>query len=509
MLNIKNKASRIILILFCGTIFFSSCSKKLDTNLTNPNGVPIYDLSPKDLFEQALVATVTNKVGANVSTASTNYQFTQEWMGYLARQSGWSAAGLGAHIESYALTFSDADGTWESLYHNIYDYNYIMTDSIPHSILPGAARLMRAMVFQDLVDQFGNIPYFQACEPFVTKTPQYDSATIIYKNIILQIDSSITEINASQATDEDSYDIIFKGNKSLWLAFANTLKLRVLLRQVPNFYRPNDPYIGSELGNVTSQGGFLGLNQDVQINPGFADANQQQSPFWADYGFLPGANYTSGTPQQNYQYYGANNIMLDTLETTSDPRIGYFYYKSQSDDFIGNDEGTGLVLASNIGSGILQDAGMPALLFSASQSLFMQAEAAQRGMISGDAATFYKQAVEESFRYLGISDYKTSADNFVSSSKKASVNFSLSSDPLGTILTQKWIAECELDPLEAYCDYRRTGLPAIYGRNSPNVPQKRLLYPESEFINNSTNVNAQGSEVTSQSYASIKLFWGL
>lgn len=512
MLNIrKNLIYKLGGLSLCVVVLASSCSKKLDTNLNDPNGLPIYNVKPSQLFSQALLATVTNKIGANVSSATTNNQFAQEWMGYLARQKGWSAAGLGAHIQSYALSFSDANGTWQSLYHNIYDYNYVMTDSTANSILVGAARLMRAMVFQDLVDQFGNIPYSQACQPLAVQTPKYDSATTIYKSLVAQVDSAITEINNSQGTSEDITDVMFKGNKASWLAFANTIKLRLLLRQVPNVYQATDPYIVGELSNVSAQGGFLGAGQDALINPGFKDAALQQSPFWADFGFLPGASasspYSNGIQVQNSSYYGANNIMLDSLQNTSDPRAWFFYDTTATQGaLIGNAEGAGSNIASFIGLGTLQSASAPALLLSASQSLFMQAEAAQRGMISGNAATLYKQAVEESFRYLGVPNAGSIADNFMTSSASGSVNFSISTNPINTILFQKWIAECELDPIEAFCDYRRTGLPAIYPAGASLVPQKRLLYPETEYINNSANVNAQG--MSQQSATAIKIFWG-
>ena len=506
----KNLIYKLGSLSLC-VVILASCSKKLDTNLNDPNGLPIYNVKPYQLFSQALLATVTNKVGANVSSATTNNQYAQEWMGYLARQNGWSAAGLGAHIQSYQLSFSDANGTWQSLYHNIYDYNYVMTDSTPNSILIGASRLMRAMVFQDLVDQFGNIPYSQACQPLVAQTPKYDSATAIYKSLVAQVDSAITEINSSQATSEDATDIMFKGNKASWLAFANTIKLRLLLRQVPNVYQSNDPYITGELSNVSTQGGFLGAGQDATINPGFKDVALQQTPFWADFGFLPGAStsnpYINGIQQQNSSYYGANNVLLDSLQNTSDPRAWYFYDTTNTQGaLVGNPEGAGTNIACYIGLGTLQNPSAPGLLLSASQALFMQAEAAQRGMISGSAATFYMQAVEESFRYLGVPNAKSAADNFMASSTVPSVNFSISTNQINTILFQKWVAECELDPIEAYCDYRRTGLPAIYPASASFVPQKRLLYPETEYINNSVNVNAQG--MNQQSATAIKIFWG-
>jgi hypothetical protein len=499
----KNKI--LLSILLFGIVIVSSCKKQLNTNLSNSNGIGANTISGKDVFSQALLTTITNEVGYNESKDYTgdNFDYGPNWMGYIARNSGWSASGEQAQIESFALTFSDANSIWQGLYHNIYDYNFIIGKSSPNSILPGASKVMRAMIFQDLVDQFGNIPYSQAAQPTATITPAYDTAANIYKDLVVQIDTAISEINTSQATVDDSSDIMFRGSKSLWLAFANTIKLRILLREVPNVYAPTDPYITAELANVGAQGGFLGPNQDATINPGFVDATNQQNPFWGDFGFEP----NGGSAYQNNSFFCANSIMLDTLQATSDPRLAFIYDTVPGGIYLGNALGANLNGGSPFGPGILQSPIASALLFSASQSLFMQAEAAQRGMIVGSPQLLFKEGVEESFRYLTVPNYMVTADNFMVTSTDPFVNIALSSNPIETILVQKWVAECGLDPLEAYADYRRTGYPVLYSPLATAVPQKRLLYPESEFTQNSANVNAQ--KILTQADTQIKLFWGM
>ena len=63
-------------------------------------------------------------------------------------------------------------------------------------------------------------------------------------------------------------------------------------------------------------------------------------------------------------------------------------------------------------------------------------------------------------------------------------------------------------PFEAWCDYRRTGLPSDIPLSvSPSVDvlaiPLRILYPISEYTTNGANVNAQG---TIDHHAS-KIFW--
>jgi len=300
---------------------------------------------------------------------------------------------------------------------------------------------------------------------------------------------------------------MFGASKSLWIAFANTIKLRILLRQVPN---GDQSYVSTELTNITTQGGgYLGAGQDASIQPGYSDLSSlSQNPFWADYGFLP----NGGGPNQNYNFFIANQLMVNFLDSTADPRLGYFYTKNGNGTYGGNFFGSALTQVSglsSIGTGILQSPKMPALIFSASQSYFMQAEAVQRGLLTGNYQTLFKQGVEESFRYLGVTNAMTAADNFVSTSANGLVNLTVSTNALQTILYQKWVAECELDGYEAYSDYRRTGYPFIatpsYAVPGQAMP-KRLLYPESEYTQNVANVNAQ-NQTASDIYT--KIFWGM
>ena len=80
----------------------------------------------------------------------------------------WAASGAQAQIENFQLPTSFSDGIWQTLYHNIYDYNYVIDTQCSQFHISGASRVVRTMVFQDLVDQFGNIPYSQAGNPVIT-----------------------------------------------------------------------------------------------------------------------------------------------------------------------------------------------------------------------------------------------------------------------------------------------------------------------------------------------------
>jgi hypothetical protein len=426
-------------------------------------------------------------------------------MQYYCRNNGWSPSGNQEYMETFSLPNSFGDGNFASLYHNIYDLNFVIANSSANSILPGAARALRTMIFQDLVDQFGNIPYSQALQPPAILQPTYDSATAIYTDLINQLDTALTVIAASQSTVDDTSDVMFQGNKLLWEKFANTMKLRILLRQVPN---GNQTYVATQMAAIVQQGsGFLGQGQDCLIQPGFEDEPTKQTPFWGVYGFGP----NNGSPYQNNNFFCANQVFLNFLDSIGDPRYTYFFKIAQDTAYggeqFGNNNYNSAGATSSFGPGLLQSPTAAALLFSAAQSLFMQAEAAERGLLSGSASTLYQQAVEASFNYLTVPNAIAAADSYMSTSTNGMVNFGLSTNPLQTIMYQKWISECALDGLEAYSDWRRTGFPFIASPSfaSPGVAiPSRLLYPETEYTQNPINVNAE-NQTAADLYEPI--FW--
>src|ERR1700761_1462555 len=218
----KNKFAGYLLL---GSLLAGACTKKLNENQNNPNSVTTNAISGKDVFASALQNTIfavnATANGGGIPTV------TNEWMGTWARTTSYSASGTQYQIEVFQLQNSFGDNFWGYMYHNMADYDFAASKAAKGSILPGAGLVMKCILFQDLVDIFGDIPYTQALNP-TTTAPAYDPAASIYADLPKKLDSAMTLINASTATSDDAADAMFKGDKASWLAFANTIKLRVL-----------------------------------------------------------------------------------------------------------------------------------------------------------------------------------------------------------------------------------------------------------------------------------------
>jgi hypothetical protein len=499
----KNKFASFFLL---GSLIAASCTKKLNENQNNPNSVTTNVITGKDVFASALQNTVfavnATPNGSGIPTV------TNEWMGSWARTTSYSASGTQYQIEVFQLQNTFGDNFWGYMYHNMSDYDFAASKAAKGSIIPGAALVMKCLLFQDLTDIFGDIPYSQALVVTTTQ-PKYDAAASIYADLPLKLDSAMALINASTSTADDASDIMFKGNKANWLAFANTIKLRVLLRQLPNASQASA--LTAEMSKTSSYG-FLTAGLDATVNPGYADATSQQSPFWAEFGFQVG----STNPYQNNTFYIANQYLVNLLNNLGDPRLSLIYNAAPGGGYAGNYLGD-FTLAkpvsqlSTIGKGVLKSPSMPGVVMTASEALFLQAEAAERGLIQGTWLDLYNQGVAESFRFLGVANPTAAASSYVTGSSDPRVSPGAGgADPIEAIIYQKYLATAEIDGLEEWSDYRRTGYPdrtnpSVNTGANPNQIPVRLLYPQTETTLNPTNYSAQNQQPAD--VFSKKIFW--
>src|SRR5678810_550049 len=110
---------------------------------------------------------------------------------------------------------------------------------------------MQCYVYQELVDLYGDVPYGDAFKGTENILPAYAKQKDIYEDLVKRLDASMTAMTAATwPTDAAklAVDIFFQGNKSNWIRFANTLKLRILMRQ--SFMPGRDGYITTNINST-------------------------------------------------------------------------------------------------------------------------------------------------------------------------------------------------------------------------------------------------------------------
>ncbi len=470
-----------------------SCKKYLDVN-TNPNNPT--DVDPAFVLSQTLVASANSHYAY--------YFFLSQWMGYSARSQSFAPF---QGFESFQIIQSSFQPNWTGPYHIIYDLNLIEKKSkeSEQPFFEGVAKTLKAYWFQNLVDMFNNIPYSEAAKPGEINNPKYDDAKTIYEDLIKKLDEAIAFLKSagSLSPSDAKYDVLWHGDKTMWIKLANTIKLRILMRQTEMTGRA--AYIQAEIAKIVSEGtGFLAAGEDALINPGYENSTGKMMPFYANLGFT-----ANGNPAQTF--LRANQFGVDFYKNNNDPRLDYVYNKPANGIHLGNKLGSSTnsnTITSEPGVGVYKtaDAGFP--FFLASESLFLQAEAAQRGWLPDNAKTLYQKAITASFEYYEVSDAATEAATYYSQGGFANVNWDDSPDKIQAIAMQKWAALNGVNAMEAWTEFRRTGFPIITPASlAPSVPVNKIpvraLYPQVEYDVNSENVQAQGSINQFNS----KIFW--
>ncbi|MCZ4243402.1 SusD/RagB family nutrient-binding outer membrane lipoprotein [Pedobacter punctiformis] len=493
---------KLIYLFTASAILLGACKKGyLDIN-TNPNNAT--SAKPALILTGAL-----NNTAASTTGHSIFYSFAALWMNYWMTPGGVS----GWYEErSYNFTtnWSGSTTLWANVYDNLTDYTYLETQgkASGQNFFVAVAKTMKAWDYQYLVDFYGNVPYSQASQSVKFLTPKYDKGQEIYEDLAKQLDTAANLFKtASVAPGDASADIFAKGNVQKWGKFANTLKLRILLRQSQMPGR--EAYIKAEIAKINANGmGYIGTGDGIFNNPGYLNTDGKQNPFWGVYGYK-----VDGTRTASHGYMLASTYGMDFLKNNADPRLakmyntvndnaGSTYVSLQWGQDVNFDQTIQTV--SSIGEGVLKSYDQPQPIITDFESLFIQAEAAQRGWIAGDAKAYYEAAVKANFVYLGL----TEAEAITYLADQAVAKWDTNSDKMALIIKQKWAAMNGTNDIEPWSDYRRLELPAdmpisIASTVTTKKIPVRMLYPQREYNTNSANVIAEG---TINQFTS-RIFW--
>ncbi|MFT2010472.1 SusD/RagB family nutrient-binding outer membrane lipoprotein [Pontibacter sp. 13R65] len=484
----------IVVLLFTG---LTSCESYFDVNY-DPNKPGANNLPLSAKLPAALVATVNqealqlNQVGAF-------------WGGYWGTNN--DGVNLFFDLKNYnAAIRNQRDGipVWETGYNNILYFQLIREEAQASgaSFYLGASKIMQGWLFLRMVDVYNNVPFDEAVQGTNFTNPRYEPGKVVYEKAINLITEGIADLKGATVTPADaSGDVMFGANINLWVKFANTAKLRALLRQSE---ANNQAYIIAELGKITQEGsGFMDAGDNAFVNPGYLSTAGKMNPFWETY-----YRDVQGGATANYLNIRPTVYLLEQYKQRNDPRLAALYLPVNGEYkgvLFGNPDASnpeysrantspfkGRVENNNQPTGLFKALNQPSVLLSSFESLFLQAEAVQRGWISGDAKTLYEKGIQESFNYLNVD-----AGQFAAYNAQPNVNFDNATDKIESIITQKWLSLNSINSIEAWNDYRRLGMPNFPGTAATGVVGRplRFMYPETERATNNENASQQGGDL--------------
>lgn len=524
------KKIKIYAILALFIFSLVGCEEWLDVN-QNPNDLTIS--TPELVFNGA-----AKQYGERQQLGS-GFSLLGAWMGYFGHCGGWSGWNS---VKSYNMTSSDYTGFWGVYNGDLKSLKYVIEEARAEGNpgLVGAAMILKVGFFERLVDIYGDIPYTEAVRGFEGNTsPAYDDAQEIYEDLVVKLDSAMFYLNEGITGFIDidgTKDPIMNGHKEDWIAYANALKMRILLKQADMPGR--GAYISSNW-NFDA----VGFPTEVTVNPGYiAGSSGKMNPVFEGYY----ENYQGNRPSANTQY-GMNVFIQNLYQLADDPRM-YMCWKpgvtsgnwdwglklginDNPEDHYGGTAGEACVIGAGIGgASSTQDA----QVMSEMEIKFLMAEALARGYaipgVTATAEEMWEEAIEASFWYYGNNaawdsdDLSDTIDYYLDEiALTADLGWD-AAEPIKSIMYQKYLAGVGVYHFTTWTDFRRTGYPdpldptlsddsmiSYYFNVVRDQVPVRLLYVQDELDLNTENVNVAidkaGIPYDSDFIMDARIFW--
>lgn len=463
----------IISILIASTTLMG-CSNDLDVN-TDPDL-----LSPENApLSSQLPAGIIGIVGAEGGIMSIIGGF---WAQYYTQSSG---ANQFRNIDAYLVTTNDYNYAWSTMYDGLADIRNVQRKALAEENWNYylIATTLYVQASQVLTDFYGDIPYVEGANPKII-TPKFNTGKEAYELMIQDLDFALSKnLSTSKGLVPAKDDFIFLGKMSSWTKFANTLKLKLYIRQ-------------SEKNKAVSDAGIAALMSDPNVS--FLDVDAAQS------NFTGAPNYENPLYEFNYKLNTRTNMRMSRtlgqyLKDNVDPRIDQFVYwnpaSTDAKKYIFQDQGNYSANASlGYTTAGLSTTSLPAVIYNSSkttadptgascngsikpvylmsleESLLLQAEALERTGRSGKAK--YDAAITENFRKNNVA---AAAAGFVSGAYAypASGTFD---QKLEAIIVQKWVSNFPENGFESFFEKNRTDFP-----RTSAVQQNNAAYKGGQF----------------------------
>jgi hypothetical protein len=359
------------------------------------------------------------------------------------------------------------------------------------------AETMQCYSYQILADFFDNIPMSNALQG-VPAT--FDPGVQVYDTLIARLDYALSkDLSVTTAEDPAEADIVFLGDMESWKMFANTLKLKIFLRQ--RFVSGRE-LIAENGIKAMYNAGVQFLDKDAAMRSGNFEDFEGRSNYMYE------MEFRSGNTNMKASRTLLDFLLLQTADNRED-----FLFEPGSTGHKGMYQGDFRNVYSNVDDRALLSAPIispvqPVYYISEAESYFLQAEACMLGWGTGDAQLLYNAGIDTHFQRIGAGDgsavYGTGAYGiypFPGENRE---------ENLEAIIFQKWISMTNTQGIESFFEHNRTGYPrestikpgdldyptgltageftvSVTGVLAPPVVfPKRLLYPSSE---QSTNPN--------------------
>lgn len=435
----KNNFKKIFLIGIITTFLTAGCSDWLDVN-TDPNNPA--DASMELVFTAGVMEVAANVGGYyNLLGGMWSQHYTQS-----------NAANQYKYIDGYVIESNDFQSNWSEMYAgalNDLKYTRVKAVEAENWSMNLMATAMEVYAWQVMADLYDEIPYSEALNGVNNPSPKYEKGSVIYPDLIVRLDEALgkdlTTISSILTNAQKNQDQVFHGDLNKWKQFANTLKLKLYLRQM----YVNPTVAQSGIAALISSGAqFLDSDATLDI---FINEKDKDNPFYSS----DKRNLNVATNLR------ASATLFNFLSANNDPRISK-YYENAPGGSIGTPMPQGgfdiistIMVPNNIAVFHLEPT-TPVYFFTLAEVKFMLAEVAAKGWSSENAKDLYTDGVLAAFSRLGLD-----GSTFVETGgvyEYPTGDFEVQQK---AIIVQKWLSMVAIQGLEAFLETNRTHYPAV------------------------------------------------
>ncbi|WP_276365479.1 SusD/RagB family nutrient-binding outer membrane lipoprotein [Chryseolinea sp. H1M3-3] len=381
-------------------------------------------------------------------------------------------------------------------------------------------RIWKVQIFMGLVDEYGDVPYFDAGKGLERTNesfyPKYDDDAAIYLDLHKELQEALAALNPG--ADYVSADLFYGANAQAavktttsadqvakWKKLGNSLLLRLGMR-----YSKADPAKAQSIVAEAFAGGVMESNADNAYVKYDGTLNAQ----------------TENNNLRNFSHFNyAAEPFVDQLKSTNDPRGKFILATFTDPGAVSNEANPNTDLASQFGVPIgvnnvtlaaggvhrgprgtglnysqmnvwkVASPAAPDFYVTYSQTSLLLAEAAVRGWVSGDAKTYYENGIKADMEVYALYPGTTaiSTTDIATYLADPGVDFNQATtdeEAFELINTQYWIVNLR-NGSEAFANFRRSGYPVL----APNLANnnlnggfiRRMSYPDVEGSANSKN----------------------
>jgi len=438
------------------SIIFLIGSCKTDFEEINNNPNLIDQISPGTLLNEILYNMASNNM---TNSYNVNSQLMQIQLSYPAYYGG---------VQRYEILENTGLSQWNSSYKWAKNVQEMLRVAEKESATnyQAIALTLRAWIYSNLVDNFGDVPFSQASQADESVLqPVYDDQIAIYKQLLADLKTANTLYDHEQGMVYGT-DILFENDSRRWQKFTNSLYLRLLLRTSnadQNAYQEMQLVLGDPVAYPVID-------------------KQEESVIFQVTGVAPNVSPWSRALDFSNQH-AVSAYFIDLLNELNDPRrpvyvtpakqggveIGYQGIPSGYDE-------ESFPYSPSYMNNLQVTVPMIIPILTYAEVCFIKAELAQKGYIQG-GENFFKQGIQ-----AGITTWtnKTVGDEYFTQP------LAKYDGTLERIMLHKYIALYFTD-YQQWSEYRRTGYPVLPKTTSmlnDGVMPARLMYPGIQKVYN-------------------------